>query len=461
MYAIVDIETTGGFAQRHKMTEVAIYIHDGTQVIESYSSLINPSHYLPGYIIGLTGITPGMLADAPPFKEIAPKVYEMLKDKIFVAHNVHFDYSFIKKELEDAGFNLNTKKLCTVRLTRKLIPGLRSYSLGNIAGHFKVPVHARHRAGGDAKATAVIFDKLLKMDRNGLIGQLLKKTNKEMRLPSLISEEHFEALPEEAGVYYFLNKNREVIYVGKAKNIKKRISGHFSGKGGSWSNQNIRNQICEIKYELTGNEFIALIHESLEIKRLWPKYNSSQKNDRLLWGLYHFEDQAGYIRFAVNRQMPGMQPLKTFKSHSEAWHYIQEKVKEYELCSRLSSLHKVSGACYDHPIGKCKGACIQEEEPKSYNERVINFFETLTKDDLIGTCAILGSGRKNDERSLVLIENGAYIGHGFFSRKENITTIDEAKEFIKPASETPEIRQYILSQMPALRTGSLISFQNI
>jgi DNA polymerase-3 subunit epsilon len=124
MYAIVDIETTGGYAERHKITEVAIFIHDGTQVVDTWSSLINPSHYLPGYITGLTGITTAMLQDAPPFAEVAAKIHELLKDKIFVAHNVHFDYSFIKKELEASGFPFNAKKLCTVRLTRKLVPGL-------------------------------------------------------------------------------------------------------------------------------------------------------------------------------------------------------------------------------------------------------------------------------------------------------------------------------------------------
>ncbi|MGK7389282.1 MAG: exonuclease domain-containing protein [Candidatus Cyclobacteriaceae bacterium M2_1C_046] len=458
MYAIVDIETTGGFAKRHKITEVAIYIHDGTQVVESFSSLVNPSHFLPGYITGLTGITPGMLTDAPPFKQIAPKVAELLKDKIFVAHNVHFDFSFIKKELQDSGYAFNAKKLCTVRLTRKLVPGLRSYSLGNIAAHFKVPVHDRHRAGGDAKATAIIFDKLLRMDRNGVIGQLLKTTNKEMRLPSMISEVQFEALPEKPGVYYFLNNKQEVIYVGKAKDIKKRISGHFSGKGGSWSNQNIRNQICEIKYELTGNEFIALIHESLEIKRLWPKYNSSQKNDRLLWGLFHFEDQNNYIRLAVNRQMPGMQPVKTFRSHSEAWHFLQEKVKEFELCSRLSGLHKVPAACYDHALGTCKGACIKEEEAKEYNKRIQKLFEEIGSKDDIGSCAIVGKGRKSGERSLVLIENGAYIGHGFFNRNQNFNSLLDARELITPYSETPEIRQYLVSALASASSDQVLSF---
>lgn len=458
MYAIVDIETTGGYAERHKITEVAIYIHDGTQVVDSYSTLINPSHYLPGYITGLTGITSSMLENAPAFKEVAAKIYEMLEGKVFVAHNVHFDFSFIKKELEGCGFSFNAKKLCTVRLTRKLIPGLKSYSLGNVASHFRVAVHDRHRAGGDAKATAILFDKLLRMDRNGIIQQLLKKTNKEMRLPSNVSEEQFEALPEEPGVYYFLNQFKQVIYVGKAKNIKKRISGHFSGRGGSWSNQNIRNQIHDIKYELTGNEFIALIHESLEIKRLWPKYNSAQKNDRLLWGIYSFEDQLGYMRIVVGKQMPGMLPHKTFKSHSEVWHFLQEKVKEYNLCCKLCGLHKVTTACYDHASGNCNGACIQEEPAEEYNSRVSKFLQCLQDKSDFGNCAILGRGRKDGERSLVLLENGAYIGHGYLGKNSPFMTLEDARALISPATETAEIRQFILSELAVTKPGKVIVY---
>ena len=456
MYAIVDIETTGGYAERHKITEVAIFIHDGTQVVDKFSSLINPSHYLPGYITGLTGITPAMLKDAPSFSEVAPKVYELLQGNIFVAHNVHFDYSFIKKELESSGFLFSARKLCTVRLTRKLIPGLKSYSLGNIASHFRVPVHDRHRAGGDAKATAILFDKLLRMDRNGAIGELLKKTNKEMRLPSHISAEDFEALPEEPGVYYFLNQFKEVIYVGKAKNIKKRISGHFSGRGGSWSNQNIRNQIHQINYELTGNELVALIHESLEIKRLWPKYNSAQKNDRRLWGLYSFEDQLGYIRFAVSKQMNGMTPVKTFKSHSEAWHFMQEKVMEYKLCSKLCGIQKSAAACYDHTAGKCMGACIQKEKPENYNGRVEEFLAALVDTTDYTSCLMLGDGRRQDEHSIVLVENGAYAGHGFFTGDPEDLSLEEARKWIKPATETAEIRQFIQTRLQTESNGVIV-----
>lgn len=457
MYAIVDIETTGGYAERHKITEVAIFIHDGTQVVDTWSSLINPSHYLPGYITGLTGITTAMLKDAPSFDQVAAKIHELLKDKIFVAHNVHFDYSFIKKELEASGFNFNAKKLCTVRLTRKLVPGLKSYSLGNITAHFRIPIHDRHRAGGDAKATAILFDKLLQMDRNGAIQQLLKKTNKEMRLPSNISEENFEALPEEPGIYYFLNQFKQVIYVGKAKNIKKRISGHFSGRGGSWSNQNIRNQIHDIKYELTGNEFVALILESLEIKRLWPKYNSAQKNNQKLWGLYTFEDQLGYTRFAVSKQMNSMVPVKTFKSHSEAWHFLQDKIKEHQLCSKLCSLHKASAGCYDYDAGECLGACVQEETADKYNKRVVSFLAELTESSSFNSCVLLGTGRKDGEHSIVLVENGSYIGHGFIQQDASCLSLEEARKWINPAAETAEIRQFIQRELE-VSSGRVIAY---
>src|SRR5690606_38461342 len=130
MYAIVDIETTGGYAANHRITEVAIYLHDGLQITDSYHTLINPGRNIPYYITGLTGITSEMVFDAPSFQEVAEELFNRLNGKVFVAHNAHFDYSFLKREFEIAGFQWQAKKSCTVRLSRKIIPGLRSYSLG-------------------------------------------------------------------------------------------------------------------------------------------------------------------------------------------------------------------------------------------------------------------------------------------------------------------------------------------
>ncbi|MBL7863383.1 MAG: 3'-5' exonuclease, partial [Cyclobacteriaceae bacterium] len=203
MYAIVDIETTGGYADNHRMTEIAIIHHDGMQVTGRFQSLINPGRRVPLFITGLTGITNDMVMEAPTFAEIAGEIFQQLKEKIFVAHNAHFDYSFLKKELDEAGIQWSSKKLCTVKLSRKIIPGLDSYSLGRLAESLGISIQDRHRAGGDADATARIFDLLLKRDDKGVITKALKRNSGEATLPPNLSKKEFDSLPASPGVYYF------------------------------------------------------------------------------------------------------------------------------------------------------------------------------------------------------------------------------------------------------------------
>jgi DNA polymerase-3 subunit epsilon len=327
MYAIVDIETTGGYADNHRITEIAIYHCDGLQIKNVFHSLLNPGRKVPQFITGLTGITSKMVEEAPEFSEMADEIFLYLKDRVFVAHNAHFDYSFIKKEFETIGVNWQTKKLCTVRLARKIIPGLESYSLGRLAESLGIKIPDRHRAGGDAQATAKIFDVLVKRDNSGVITKALKRNSGETILPPNLAKEEFDRLPAKAGVYYFLDGRGQVIYVGKALNIKKRIAGHFTGEAREWNRSNIRNEIHHITYELTGSELIALILESQEIRRLWPKYNLAQKYKTEEWGVYDYEDRNGYLRFCVNVVSRGTKPLITFSSKGDAWNFMWEKVK--------------------------------------------------------------------------------------------------------------------------------------
>ncbi|MFN8692303.1 MAG: PolC-type DNA polymerase III, partial [Cyclobacteriaceae bacterium] len=201
MYAIVDIETTGGYADHHRVTEIAIYHHDGVQITGEFHTLINPGRKIPHYITGLTGITTQMVEEAPAFDQVAQQVLDRLKDRVFVAHNAHFDYSFLKKEFEEAGLPFAAKKLCTVRLSRKIIPGLESYSLGRLAESLGIRIINRHRAGGDAQATARIFHELLRRDKTGVIAQALKRNSGETILPPNLPKGDFDRLPAKAGVY--------------------------------------------------------------------------------------------------------------------------------------------------------------------------------------------------------------------------------------------------------------------
>lgn len=456
MYAIVDIETTGGYANNHRVTEIAIYHHDGMRITNHYHTLINPWRTIPYFITGLTGINYEMVKESPSFEEVAQEIYDQLKDRVFVAHNAHFDYSFLKKEFEGAGINWNSKKLCTVRLSRKIIPGLASYSLGRLAESLGIKIKNRHRAGGDAEATSQVFDLLLKRDNAGVIAKALKRNSGETILPPNLDKSEFDKLPAKAGVYYFLDGRSNVIYVGKAVNIKKRIAGHFTGEAREWNRSNIRNEIHHITYELTGNELIALIFESQEIRRLWPKYNLAQKVRTEEWGVFDYEDRAGLLRFSVNTVSRGARPLISFSSKGDAWNFMWEKVREYDLCPKLSGLQLSKGLCFSYQTGECKGACMGVESVKKYNKRAQAALESFT--DQGESLAILGRGRKNNERSLVLIENGVYLGFGFVDKNETVATLDEAKNYIKISKENRIVQNLVNSYLVNPRGAEVISF---
>ena len=456
MYAIVDIETTGGYAENHRMTEIAIYHHDGMQITDVFQTLINPGRRVPYFITGLTGITTDMVREAPSFSDIAEEIYGWLKDRVFVAHNAHFDYSFLKKEFEDAGIHWSTRKLCTVRLGRKIIPGLDSYSLGRLAESLGIKIPDRHRAAGDAAATAKIFDLLLKRDMEGVIEKALKRNSGETILPPNLSKEEFDRLPAKTGVYYFHDAHGNIIYVGKANNIKKRIAGHFTGDAREWNRSNIRNEIHHISYELTGNELIALILESQEIRKRWPKYNLAQKYRVEEWGIFDYEDQNGYLRLVVNLVTRNSKPLITFSTKGDAWNFLWEKVKASELCPKLSGLQTAKGPCYAHQSGSCKGACQGVESTEEYNWRaqqsIDSFFGTGE------TVAIIGRGRIREEKSLVLVEKGNYLGFGFFNNDVAIDSFDTAKSYIQVSKENRVVQNLINSYLLNPRGTEIIAF---
>jgi len=228
MYAIVDIETTGSYAEANGITEIAIHVFDGIEVVAVFESLINPLQPIPPFIQQMTGITNEMVVNAPPFASIAERVYNLLQGQIFVAHNVQFDYSFVLAQLKAAGFDLNCAKLCTVRLSRQILPGYPSYSLGKLCRSLGILLENRHRAGGDTAATVALFKKLLHEDTQNHIGKSLKRSSKEWILPPHVPRTDFDQLPTKPGVYYFHDKKNKVVYVGKAINLRYRVNSHFS-----------------------------------------------------------------------------------------------------------------------------------------------------------------------------------------------------------------------------------------
>jgi DNA polymerase III subunit epsilon len=441
MYAVVDIETTGGYAVNNAITEVAIVLHNGNHEIKRYETLINPVIPIPVYVQSLTGITDAMVATAPLFEEVAGEIYELLKDAIFVAHNVNFDYSFLKYQLKSCGFELNDKKLCTVRLGRKVFPGLPSYSLGNLCRSLGINISNRHRAGGDADATVLLFEKILQNDTQGHVMLMLKGKNKEQYLPSNLPAEQLENLPMVPGVYYFHDQKGKVIYVGKAKNILKRVRSHFSNNKPGKQKQEFLRNIYSISHQTTGTELIAYLLECIEIKKLWPLYNRSLKRFEQTYGLYIFTDRNGYLRLGIEKRKKQLQPLYTFSLLMEGQNVLRKLIRAFNLCPKLCFIQFGEDKCEGIKEKYCSGACEQKEDPEIYNARVEEAIQSLKKE--LPSFTLVDNGRHNDEQSCILIEEGKFYGMGYLPADTAIMQSSELKNYITPYPENDYMRGLI------------------
>lgn len=438
MYAIVDIETTGGYATNNAITEVAIVLHDGNREVKRYETLVNPSMTIPRYVQSLTGITDEMVADAPYFAEIAPVLYEWLANATFVAHNVNFDYSFLKHQFKACGLDLNCKKLCTVRLSRKVFPGAMSYSLGKICLHLGIPVSNRHRAGGDADATVLLFERILQAGGLEHIKHMLKGKNSEQYLPVNLPAEQLERLPQTPGVYYFHDQKGKVIYVGKAKNLRKRVSSHFSNNKPGRQKQDFLRNIHTISHESTGTELMAFLLECVEIRRLWPLYNRSLKRFEQTYGLYVFEDRNGYSRLVLEKKKKQLQPVYTFSLLHEGQTLLRKMIREWELCPKLCFVQTSDGPCEGIREHYCKGACEQKEAAADYNKRVDIAVESLLKS--LPSFTLLDEGRHSEEKSCILVEKGKLYGMGYLPFDSRIPDTGELKAYLTPYPENDYMR---------------------
>ena len=265
MYAIVDVETTGGKFNEEGITEIAIFRYDGERIVDQFSSLINPQREIQPFVERLTGINSKMLVNAPKFFEVAKRIVEITEGAVMVAHNAEFDYRMIRTEFKRLGFEFERQSLCTVDLAQKLIPDLPSYKLGKLVRSLGIPISDAHRAHGDAQATVELFKVLLEKDSRKEIISTHVKTLSKKQVPSKYLN-IIEDLPSETGVYYIHNEAGKIIYIGKSKNIKKRVLSHLTSK--TRKAEKIQKGIHHVTYELCGNECLALLKEQHEIKKI-------------------------------------------------------------------------------------------------------------------------------------------------------------------------------------------------
>lgn len=436
-YAIVDIETTGGNAGNSRITEVAVVIHNGLAVTDRWETLINPEKEIPQAIFALTGIDNDMVRHAPVFDDIAQKLFSLLESRIFVAHNVNFDYSFIRHQLQESGFNWTAKKLCTVRAARKIKPGLYSYSLGNLCRSLDIPLKNRHRAGGDADATAVLLSRLLQWDSTGELEKMIKKNSGDQRLPPNLPPDDFDCLPEKAGVYYFYNQAKKVIYVGKAVNLKKRVASHFSGNSISPQRQHFLRDIHSISFEVCANELMALLLECTEIKKLWPVYNKALKRFEANFGLYEYEARNGYRYLAVGKVGKNQPCIEMFHSLYDATVLLRSLSEQYDIDYRFCKYGTTDNEVFR------TGEVHELPDIDIHNDKVNCAIEAYLDDR--PSFAIVDKGRSADEKSCIWVEKGHFYGMGYVAADIGFTDASEVREYVTPYKSNRYIMQLITS----------------
>ena len=453
------METTGGRASRDKITEIGIVFYDGNEIIDTYESLLNPETYIPAGIIQLTGITQEMVKDAPLFHEVARDIVEFTEGAIFVAHNVRFDYGFLREEYKRLGYTYTRKQLCTVRMSRKAFPGLPSYSLENLIRHFNIPTDARHRALADARATTTLLERILERKQNQEeVRVMVNMGIKESRLPKGVSLDQIHDLPESCGVYYFHNKNGDVVYVGKSINIKKRIAEHFADQ--TDKGRRLQEHVADISFEETGSELVALLLESHEIKRLRPPINRAQRRTKFPFAIHTYKNKDGYICFDVirnnakNREQ--YEVISEYPSMSSAKGRLNFLVKDMELCARFCHLFPGNGPCFHFHLKQCRGACADQESVEDYNERAAAALErlkTVFDEDFL----LLDEGRNTDEQSVILVQGGHFAGYGYVSAEEgaDLDTLRNAVKTYPGYPDTARIIQRFMNDHPKARVISL------
>ena len=383
-----------------------------------------------------------MLKNAPKFYEVAKRIVEITEDCIIVAHNSSFDYRILKTEFKRLGFPFKRKTLCTVELSKQLIPDMASYSLGKLTRALGIPMSDRHRANGDAMATVKLFKMLLSKDLDKVIVKdAIKVEQKSKMAPNLNSI--IEEMPSDTGVYYIHNNEGDIIYIGKSNNIRKRIIQHFTGTNSK--SKKIQRLVNTVTYEKTGSELAALLKESAEIKKNKPIFNRALRRTIFTHALYSSIDDNGYINLSIDKSNREETPITTFSTRASGKHFLFKAVEEYNLCQKLTGLYQTKTSCFKFDVKECQGACINEEPIDLYNKKVTSLIEKYTYNSK--NILIIDKGRAIEEKSVFLIENGIFKGMGFFDLNHQINNKKILSSLITPMDNDRDTQHIIQSYM--------------
>ncbi|MFS4417128.1 exonuclease domain-containing protein [Maribacter sp. 2307ULW6-5] len=431
MYTILDIETTGGKYNEEGITEIAIHRFNGHEVVDRFISLINPEKPIQPFVVNLTGINNKMLRTAPKFHEVAKRIVEITEDSVLVAHNAQFDYRILRTEFRRLGYNFERKSLCTVDLSKRLLPDAESHSLGKLVRSLGIPVSDRHRANGDALATLQLFKLLLAKDTEKMI--ITETIRKEQH--GELSEKQLDivrSLPNATGVFYMHDKDGEIVYLSKTKDIKKRVNQLFT-KSGAEARKLVKTT-KKVTFERTGSELMAILKEHAELKKNRPRYNQISRKAMFSHTLEITKNQTGHYQIGAVPWNPKKPGRGRFKSMLGAKNHLHKIGVEHDLCDKLNGFSEAKKNCAKYADGGCHGACSGVEPAEKYNKRVLR---ALGEGSLYGKNVILvDKGREVGEKSVVVIKNGALLGTGYFTLNHQITHLSILEKFITPMEAT-------------------------
>ena len=450
MYAILDIETTGGKYDEEGITEIAIYKYDGQKVIDQFSSLINPQKEIQPFVEKLTGINSKMLRNAPKFYEVAKRIVELTEDCILVAHNAAFDYRILQTEFRRLGFPFERKSICTVALSQKLLPDEPAYSLGKLVRNLGIPFSDQHRAHGDAKVTLKLFELLLEKD----IQKTILRDHITTKNPNKVPSKYLtliDKLPSEMGVYYLHNADDAIIYIGKSNNIKKRVLSHLTGS--QQKAISIQAELSHVTYALTGGELVTLLKEQNEIKNIAPKFNRAMRFRTFPMGV-RIDPSATYALLVIEQVKQDTEYLNVFKNQKAAKASLFRWADDYKICLNKTSLSKSDTACFNYGIQKCDGACVSEESPEEYQEKIDRLSESLSypHNDFL----IIEKGRKEGESSFVYVENGNFRGYGYHELNHQIKVKRQIESRLIQMGSNPDAKKLIRSFLRRKKYKKLI-----
>jgi len=423
-FAIVDIETTGLFHQGHGITEIAIIHLEECKSELAFHSLVNPKANISGYISELTGIDGKMVESAPDLNSLIPQIKTALDERVFVAHNVNFDYQFLKAAFKQNNLPFQYHRFCTMRYARKVLPNLRSHKLGIVLNHLGIANEDEHRAAGDAWATVELLSRLQAIDTQGHFKALIKQNNHHTVLPPNISEEEIRALPSGHGVYFFYNQQKKPIYIGKAKNLKRRVLSHFTSSGSSRRKMIFQREVYRIEYQRTRSEYESLLVEDASIKKYWPRYNRAQKERTQKYTVVPYKNRGDEIRLAILKTKQKTS-FPSFNSYNEAKIWLYRALVEEEISPRIA------------------GFAEPEDFDASGDKGRLEEFIRTDHDQMKGTFLLIGA--EIEETLAFAIINGKYAGYGPF--KKNIDSIDRWVDHYLNRAEESATAKNIISQM--------------